>query len=262
MRMPTLFVGHGSPMLALDNNEITNTLKSVGDEIIAKFGKPKAILAISAHWFKNGNFIQSAQPPTQVYDMYGFPKELYEVTYSVNGYQALTNRVLEMASFPMEINDDWGIDHGMWTVLIHMFPKADIPVVQLSVNSQSTAEEAFRIGQALQSLREEGYLIIASGNVVHNLRLTDFNREDGTAEADRFDEYIKNAVLAGNIDTVLGYENHPHGSYAVPTIDHYWPLCYALGTVHPDETVRVFNNLRNLGTISMTSYIWGLDTCE
>ena len=133
-RMPTLFVGHGSPMMALEHTETTNTFKSIGENIIKNYDKPKAILAISAHWYADGTYIQSAENPKQIYDMYGFPQELYEVVYPAKGDSNLTKEVQKLLGNSVSINDTWGIDHGMWTVLVHMFPDASIPVVQLSIN--------------------------------------------------------------------------------------------------------------------------------
>ena len=157
-------------MLALRDNELTRSLRQLGDQVIKEFGRPKAILMVSAHWFTRGTLIQSAREPRQVYDMYGFPEELYQVTYPVEGYADLTNRVLELLGDDVKVDDDWGIDHGTWTVLVHMFPDADIPVVQLSVDGLSDPEVHYQLGKRLASLRKEGYLIMASGNVVHNLR--------------------------------------------------------------------------------------------
>ena len=134
--MPVIFSGHGDPMIALRDDEVTRGMKKVGDKIIEKYGKPKAILSISAHWYVKGTFIQTAEQPKQIYDMYGFPKELYELKYPVKGFKSLFDRVIELLGIKVKINNEWGIDHGTWTVLIHMFPKADIPVVELSVDSK------------------------------------------------------------------------------------------------------------------------------
>ena len=169
-KMPVIFSGHGSPMIALAHNDLTAAFNHIGQEVISRFGKPKAILSICAHWYADGTYIQSAEKPRQIYDMYGFPNELYEVQYPVSGNRDLTMDVLNLLGDKVSINDTWGIDHGTWTVLVHMFPKADIPVVQLSVNRRLTEEECYNLGKELAPLREKGYLIFASGNVVHNLR--------------------------------------------------------------------------------------------
>ena len=159
--------------------------------------------------------------PRQIYDMYGFPNELYEVQYPVSGNRDLTMDVLNLLGDKVSINDTWGIDHGTWTVLVHMFPKADIPVVQLSVNRRLTEEECYNLGKELTPLREKGYLIFASGNVVHNLRAVEFDNPIGTPAADAFDEFIKEAVLARNDEAVIHYDTHKDADYAVPTKDHF-----------------------------------------
>lgn len=134
-RMPVIFSGHGDPMIALRDDNVTRGMRDIGKKILEKYGKPKAILSISAHWYEDGTFIQTSPEPKQIYDMYGFPKELYEVKYPVKGCKSLSERVIQLLDTKVKIKNDWGIDHGTWTVLVHMFPKADIPVVQLSVDS-------------------------------------------------------------------------------------------------------------------------------
>ena len=255
-RMPVIFSGHGSPMLALEHNDVTGTLQKVGEEFIDKYGKPKAILAISAHWYTDGTFVQRAETPKQVYDMYGFPEELYQVKYPVKGYRELTEEVENLLGKSVTVNDGWGIDHGTWTVLVHMFPKADIPVVQLSVNGRLSAEESAELGRALIPLRDAGYPIFGSGNVVHNLRRVEWDNEGGSPACERFNRYITEAVLSGDREKVLNYGNHPDASYAVPTPDHYLPLCYCLGAAGGDKA-RAFNNVCSLGAIAMTGYVFG-----
>jgi 4,5-DOPA dioxygenase extradiol len=228
----------------------------VGEEFIDKYGKPKAILAISAHWYTDGTFVQRAEIPKQVYDMYGFPEELYQVKYPVKGYRELTEEVENLLGKCVTVNDGWGIDHGTWTVLVHMFPKADIPVVQLSVNGRLSAEESAELGRALIPLRDAGYLIFGSGNVVHNLHRVEWDNEGGSPACERFNRYITEAVLSGDREKVLNYGNHPDASYAVPTPDHYLPLCYCLGAAGGDKA-RAFNNVCSLGAIAMTGYVFG-----
>ena len=254
-RMPTLFVGHGSPMMALEHTETTNTFKNIGQNIINNYGKPKAILAISAHWYTNGTYIQSAENPKQIYDMYGFPKELYEVVYSAKGDNKLTQKVQQLLGDAISIDDTWGIDHGMWTVLVHMFPDASVPVVQLSINKSLSPEEAYQLGKKLQSLRDEGYLIIGSGNIVHNLRRLEWDSPSGTPATIEFDRYITDAVLANDTDKVINYEQHPHAGYAAPTPDHYLPLIYIMGAGEGAKPT-VFNQTYNSGSLSMTGFIF------
>ena len=179
-KMPVIFSGHGSPMLALDHNERTEGLTQIGREVVEKYGKPKAILAVSAHWYTHGTYVQSDKLPKQIYDMYGFPHELYDFKYPVKGCPELADGVLALLGDSASINNQWGIDHGSWTVLCHMFPNADIPVAQLSVDADLTAEEIYHLGEKLAPLRNEGYLMFASGNVVHNLRQVEWGNESGS----------------------------------------------------------------------------------
>ena len=253
--IPTLFVGHGSPMMALEHTETTKTFKTIGENIINNYGKPKAILAISAHWYTDDTYIQSTANPKQIYDMYGFPQELYEVVYPAKGDSTLTNKVQQLLGNAVSINDTWGIDHGMWTILVHMFPDASIPVVQLSINKYLSPNEMYELGTKLQSLRNEGYLIMGSGNIVHNLRLLEWDNPSGTAATIEFDQYISKAVLANDVDTVVNYTTHPHASYAAPTPDHYLPLIYIMGASEGAKPM-VFNQSYNSGSLSMTGFIF------
>ena len=254
-RMPTLFVGHGSPMMALEHTETTNTFKSIGQNIINNYGKPKAILAISAHWYADDTYIQSAENPKQIYDMYGFPQELYEVVYPAKGDSNLTKEVQKLLGNSVSINDTWGVDHGMWTVLVHMFPDASIPVVQLSVNKYLSPKEAYQLGVKLQSLRDEGYLIMGSGNIVHNLRRIEWDNPSGTSATIEFDQYISKAVLENDIDAIVNYTRHPQASYAAPTPDHYLPLLYIMAASEGTKPT-VFNQTYNSGSLSMTGFIF------
>lgn len=255
-KMPVVFSGHGSPMVALEHNAITEGMNAVGENILREYGKPKAILAVSGHWYVPGTYIQSAEEPKQVYDMYGFPQELYDLKYPVKGNAELTAEIKKLLGDAVSINDEWGIDHGTWTVLVHMFPNADIPVVQLSVNRLLSAQESYDIGKKLAALREEGFLIFGSGNVVHNLSRVEWNNEGGSPAAERFNDYIREAVLHGETEKVIHYEEHPDARYAVPTPDHYLPLLYCLGASEGDPAL-VFNNICNLGSMAMTGFVFG-----
>lgn len=256
-KMPVIFVGHGDPMIALKINEMTETLKKIGKNIIEKHGEPKAILCISAHWYTKDTFIQSTEIPNQVYDMFGFPNELYEVKYPVKGSKELTKDVEKILGNEVKINDDWGIDHGTWTVFVHMFPKAKIPVVQLSVNANLSANKAYKLGEKLAKLREKGYLIVGSGNIVHNLRKIEWDNPKGTQEADKFDRYILENISKREDEKVIKYEEHEYSNYAVPTPDHFMPILYILGASQ-GEKPYIFNEMRELGSLSMTSYAFGL----
>lgn len=256
--MPVIFCGHGDPMLALRDNELTRSLRQLGDQVIKEFGRPKAILMVSAHWFTRGTLIQSAREPRQVYDMYGFPEELYQVTYPVEGYADLTNRVLELLGDDVKVDDDWGIDHGTWTVLVHMFPDADIPVVQLSVDGLSDPEVHYQLGKRLASLRKEGYLIMASGNVVHNLRQVEWDNPGGTDKTTAFNQFVKERIAERDDSALIDYTRIPNAPYAVPTPDHYLPLLYPLGASQGEKAV-VFNDHCELGSMAMTGFAFGMD---
>lgn len=255
MRMPVIFAGHGDPMIALRDDELTKTLAKIGAAAIEKYGKPKAILAISAHWYTHGLLIQNTEAPQQINDMFGFPKELYAVRYPAKGCPALAARVQEILGNEVEIDNDWGIDHGVWTLFVHMFPAADIPVVELSVNGDISAAEIFEIGKKLSDLRAEGYLIFGSGNIVHNLREIEWENPRGSEMALKFNKYVIDAVKAGSIDKLIAYENIPNAAYAIPTPEHYLPLIYCLGAADGDGA-EVFNNVCNLGSLAMTGFVF------
>ena len=256
-KMPVIFVGHGDPMIALKINEMTETLKKIGKNIIEKHGEPKAILCISAHWYTKDTFIQSTEIPNQVYDMFGFPNELYEVKYPVKGSKELTKDVEKILGNEVKINDDWGIDHGTWTVFVHMFPEAKIPVVQLSVDANLSANKAYKLGEKLAKLREKGYLIVGSGNIVHNLRKIEGDNPKGSHEADNFDKYILDSISKREDIKVINYQENEYSNYAVPTPDHFMPILYILGASQ-GEKPYIFNEIRELGSLSMTSYAFGL----
>ena len=256
-KMPVLFVGHGDPMIALRKDNLTAAMQHTGEKILNDYGQPKAILAVSAHWYTRGTFVQSAPEPKQIYDMYGFPKELYNITYPVAGHASLTENAQALLGNKVSINDDWGIDHGTWTVLVHMFPKADIPVVQLSVNGLLTGPESWRIGQALAPLRQEGYLILSSGNIVHNLYRVEWENPSGSKEAEAFSRYVTDAVAKREDEALIHWQKGPFSDYAVPSPDHYLPLLYALGAAQ-GEKAEIFNDTCNLGAISMTSFLFGV----
>lgn len=253
MKMPVLFVGHGSPMNAIEENEFSRAWRALGEAL----PRPRAILAVSAHWFVAGTRVNGAAQPRQIYDMYGFPQPLYQMKYPAPGAPELALRVRELLP-KAEQDDRWGIDHGTWSVLCHMFPAADVPVTQLSVDYGAPAETHYEIGRALAPLREEGVLILASGNVVHDLRRVDWDMEGGLPWADEFDEYVRRAVLEDRPEDVVQYSRAGDcAREAFPTPDHFYPLLYALGAREPDEAVEVFCKKRVLGSLSMTGYRFG-----
>lgn len=251
MKMPVLFVGHGSPMNAIEDNEFTRMWKEVGK----KLPKPKGILAISAHWVNNGTKISDTLTPKQIYDMYGFPKELYDLKYPLVGDMELVDAVQKALGYRVSIDNTWGIDHGAWSVLNRMFPEGNIPVLQLSIEKDAQPTKMFGIGSRLKSLRDQGILILASGNIVHNFHTIDWNMEDGYPWAKEFDDYIRDNILKKDFDAVINYEKLNISS-AFYTPEHFEPLLYALGAVEKTDDIEVFNNKCIMGSLSMTSYIF------
>lgn len=219
--------------------------------------KPKAIIMISAHWFTSGTLTQKEEAPRKINDMGGFPKELYEMAYPVMGTKALSQEILKTLGEGVKVDNNWGIDHGAWSVLVHMYPKADIPVVQISVDRTKSPQEQFELGKKIKHLRQEGYMIIASGNVVHNLRQLRQTPETPHPWAVSFDDYIEVAIKHKEFDKCIHYLDFGEAaSLSVPSPDHYYPLLTVLGAVESDDKVRVFNKGYDMASLSMTSYLF------
>jgi len=250
--MPVIFSGHGSPMNAIGKNRARGSWKKMGE----KLGKPKVIIAISAHWATQGLYVRTAADNPQVYDMYGFPNELYEVQYTPVGFPEYAGRVIELLDGMAEEKNDWGIDHGVWSILSNMYPDADVPVVCVSTDTAADPAAQFETGKRLRTLREEGAMILASGNIVHNLSMVNWDMDTGYSWADVFDETIKDAIRSKNFTVPLEYEKIEGWRKAIPTNEHYYPLLVALGAADRDDTVTVWNDYRELGSMSMTSYLF------
>ncbi len=251
MKMPVLFVGHGSPMNAIEDNRFTRTWK----DVYAGLPRPEAILSVSAHWYVPGTRVNDAAQPRVIYDMYGFPPELYAVAHKAPGAPALAREAGAMLREKVAVDNTWGIDHGTWSVLHVMDPEAAIPVFQLSVDRDAEPAVHYGIGRQLAPLREKGVLILGSGNVVHNLRRVDFGREDGFDWAESFDAAILDRILAGKHEEVIRYgELGGIARQSVPTPDHFLPLLYVLGAAEAEEPVQVFNEACVMGSLSMTGY--------
>lgn len=251
--MSVIFTGHGSPMNAIGENKAREGWKKMGKELV----RPQFIAAVSSHWMTEGLCVRRSDVNPQIFDMYGFPDELYQIHYEPAGSTADADRVLELLGDTASVNNDWGIDHGIWSVLCNMYPEADIPVVMISTDITAGPQEQYETGRKLAQLRNEGALILASGNIVHNLGLVSWGSDHGYDWAERFDRTIKDAVLAHQFDIPVNYQKMPDAARAVPTSEHYNPFLAALGAASFEDAVTVWNDYRELGSMSMTSYRFG-----
>lgn len=252
--MPAIFIGHGSPTNALESNEYTSAWQSLGQQL----PRPKAILCLSAHWCIEETVISNLEQPQLIYDFYGFPDELYKVKYPVSGSPELAKQVKELLAplVSVEYNNDWGIDHGTWVPLKWLFPEADVPVVQLSINYNQTARFHYEIGKALGTLRDQGILIIASGNIVHNLNTIGFDNEEPYPWAIESDKIIADLIENKQHKKLLDFRNLGEAvNLAIPTPDHYLPLLYILGLKRDKEKMISFAEGIAYKSISMRSYL-------
>jgi 4,5-DOPA dioxygenase extradiol len=255
--MPVIFFGHGSPENALADNPYTRMLASLGKTL----PRPEAIVCVSAHWMTEGTWITGMDRPRTIHDFFDFPDELFKIEYPAHGDPELAIEVSSLVKDPrIQIDQEmWGYDHGTWAVLRHVYPKADIPVLQLSLHLEQPAEYHYKLGQELRALRDRGVLLIGSGNVVHNLRKIlweeDAKPYDWTVE---FDEWIKERLLQRDDRALINdYLSTPAGKLSVPTPDHYFPMLYVLGTATKDEPVKFeYEELPN-GSISMRCFSFG-----
>ena len=253
-KLPVLFIGHGSPMNAIEDNEFSRAWQKIGNEL----PRPKAILCISAHWFVNELAVTAMEKPKTIYDFFGFPKELYEIKYPAPGSPEFAKETSELLiDENAKLDMDWGLDHGTWSVLCRMFPDAIIPTYQLSINYAMPPKYHFEIGKKLSALRSKGVLIIGSGNIVHNLRLM---RSDNNPYewAQDFDYNSKRLIEKREFESLIEYSNlGKEALLSIPTPDHYYPLLYVLGCVSKDEEIKFFTEKIDLGSVSMRSLIIG-----
>lgn len=251
-KQPVLFIGHGSPINAIMENTYTKMLNKLGEEL----EKPKAIMVISAHWITNGTYITKQDSPKEIYDFYGFPKELYEVKYSISGAKPYIDKAFEeLKDYNVKLTDTWGIDHGAWCVLKHIFPKGDVPVFQLSLNALENEAYHYSLGKKLSNLRDEGILILGSGNIVHNLREMKAEKDANPyAWATEFDEFVANAIMKGDHDKLMNYKDiGREASLSVPTDEHYLPLLYIAALMEEGDKARfLFRGIEH-GSLSMMS---------
>jgi 4,5-DOPA dioxygenase extradiol len=258
MRAPVLFIGHGSPMNAIDDNDFTRALRALG----RRLARPRAVLCVSAHWMTEGTWITHQARPRTIHDFYGFPKPLFDVEYPAPGDPALAEDIrARTAGLRINLDDEqWGFDHGAWSVLRHLFPAADVPMLQLSLYMERGADYHFSAGRALAPLRDQGILIVGSGNIVHNLRLIKW--QEGVAPypwAVAFDGWVKAKLDAGDSAALVSDATASEdGRLSIPTPEHWYPFLYAVGAADPDERpVTVFEGLQN-ASISMRSIGFGL----
>ena len=253
--MPSLFIGHGSPMNAIEENQFVEGFRKIALEI----EKPKAILCISAHWYTKGTKVTAVEMPKTIHDFSGFPEELYQVNYPAKGSPELASATRSMLEpIPVALDDTWGLDHGAWSILKHLYPDATIPVVEMSIDYTKPAPYHFELAQNLKSLRHRGVLIIGSGNMIHNLGLVDwknFEKDNyGYDWALEARETLNDYILNTNYAPLVDFKKLSQAvNLAIPTPDHYLPLLYTLGLREKEDNTTLFNDKLLAGSISMTS---------
>ncbi len=248
--LPSIFIGHGNPMNAIQTNQYTEAWKQIGETV----ARPKAILCISAHWFVAGTGVTISTAPRTIHDFGGFPGELYQVKYPAPGDPDLARRVQKLLQpLPVQLDDSWGLDHGAWSVLRHVYPQADVPVVQLSIDATKPASFHYELGKKLAVLREEGVLIVGSGNLVHNLRTYAWGE---TAEpydwAMKFEQEARGMLVSGEVKPLIEYQKMGRDAMlSIPTPEHYLPLLYVAATQQQGEAVTFPVEGIDGGSISM-----------
>jgi 4,5-DOPA dioxygenase extradiol len=258
-KMPILFLGHGSPMNAIEENEFVKNFRKLS----ASIPKPKAILCISAHWETKGTKITAMENPTTIHDFGGFPRALFEVQYPAPGSPALAQHIHETIEHtPILLDNHWGLDHGSWSVIKHMYPDAEVPVLELSLDIRKSAYEHYELAKQLQALRTKGVLIIGSGNMVHNLGMLAWNKLEGEPYAYDWaleaNEKMKNFILNDRHSELLNYKNQGKAfDLSIPTPEHYLPLLYTLGLTQSTDEPFIFNDQPVGGSLTMTSVQWG-----
>ena len=253
--MPALFVGHGSPMYAIEENEFVQTWRNLGDSL----PKPSAILAVSAHWETRGTQVTAMKQPQTIHDFGGFPQALYNVQYPAPGSPELANETIQTVKSTVVTPDErWGLDHGTWSVIRRIYPDADIPVVQLSLDYNKTSRQHYELAKELSSLRKKGVLIVGSGNIVHNLRQVAWDKPDdqeyGHDWAIEANELVKKLILKHDHKALINYNSLGKAiQLAAPTPDHFLPLLYTLALQQGDEKLSFFNDKAVMGSLTMTS---------
>jgi 4,5-DOPA dioxygenase extradiol len=268
-KLPVLFLGHGSPMNALEDNEFTRGLRRLGERLrqLAPPLKIRSILGISAHWQTEGSWVLPEERPRTIHDFYGFPKELYTLEYPAPGSPELAGLIQRTVGSRAVRPDPglWGFDHGLWSVLRHLFPEADVPVTQLSLDLLSPASEHLALGGELRPLRDQGVLLVASGNIVHNLRELRWEPEAPSEDwAIAFQAWVRERLERRELAPLVHdrFEEAPGGRLSVPTPDHFLPLLYALGASEASDPLRIEHEWIQNGSISMLSLSFGLDSLD
>ncbi len=255
--MPVAFIGHGSPMNAVDDNEFVDAW----GKLARRLGQPRAIIAVSAHWYTDKTLVTTVEHPQTIHDFGGFPEPLYEMLYRPPGDPELAREVQSLIKTATVVPDEsWGLDHGVWVPLSRMFPLAEIPVVQLSLNYNLSGTAHYELGKELRPLRDDGVLILGSGNIVHNLRLIDpATPERGYGWAEEFRQTTNELIQNHENEQLVQYGSMGEAAQkSVPTPEHYWPLLYALGAADSDDQATFFADRCIYGSISMTSVAFGL----
>jgi 4,5-DOPA dioxygenase extradiol len=254
--MPVLFLGHGSPMNAIEDNEFVQGFKNISKEI----EKPTAILVISAHWETKGTFVTAMENPVTIHDFGGFPQELFDVQYPAPGSPELAAAVQEIVTKKdVHLDDKWGLDHGSWSVVKHLYPNADVPIIQMSIDYSMPASQHYALAKELAALRKKGVLIIGSGNNVHNLRMVSWKHLNTVGYAfdwaQEANEKMKGYILDGNHQPLIDFDKQGHAfDMAIPTPEHYLPMIYALALQEKNEDLMIFNDAAVAGALTMTSF--------
>lgn len=255
--MPVLFVGHGSPMNAIDDNEFSRTWVKLGKAL----PRPRMILSISAHWCTKGTFVMASERPRTIHDFYGFPEQLFRLRYPAPGSRDLVERVRGLIkSVKVQGEENWGLDHGTWSVLGRMYPQADVPVVQLSLDNDAPASRHYQLGKELARLREEGVLIMGSGNIVHNLFEMVWREGFAYPWAIDFDKEVEGRIASEDHEPLINYQMFGQAARrAIPTNEHYLPMLYVLGASKRGERIDFFNKKVTLGSVGMRGFVIGLE---
>ncbi len=255
--MPTVFIGHGSPMNGIENNEFSLNWAQLGESLPT----PNAIIVISAHWLTKGTYITAMNHPATIHDFYGFPQALFDVNYPAPGNPLLAEEIKnDLPNFDIGLDHEWGLDHGTWTVTRYMFPKANIPTLQLSIDFNQPLEYHYQLATQLKELRKKGVLILGSGNMVHNLRMLAWDKMNDSYGYDwaiEINEIMKNKIINHDYKDLIDYEKlNPHIKLAVPSVDHYIPMLYNIGLKDKNDDLLFFNDECVAGSLTMTSFMY------